>query len=78
MSAHDVIYLRCCRQCGELEDSRHMIELSSHPGEFSHGHCFIEFFGLNELLKLPVEKIAGLTLADVGSDVMSKILDKHF
>lgn len=51
-----------------------MIELSS--GEFFHGRCFIKDHGLDALLELPFEKVSRLTLGDVGSDVMIKILDK--
>lgn len=74
MKAHDVRQLRpCAGACRSFGDRRNLVEVD---GRHWHGRCYVENFGLDALLALPIEQTAGLTFDDVGAAVMSRLVSR--
>lgn len=73
-TAHDVRHLQGCTACRQVGDDRTMIDLD---GEWFHGRCFVESFGLKYLLALPKSKTDRLTLGDVGVRTMRALVNSR-
>lgn len=66
-TCHDVRFLVVCQRCHDLADGRNLVR-------GKHGRCFIAAHGLKAFLALPQHETDGVTLDDVGADVMARLL----
>lgn len=71
MNVHDVRSLVLCKGCGQPGDKRNMI-----PTDLAwwHGSCYVMEFGEDRFMKLPASHIGGLTLDDIGIDLMRRAI----
>src|SRR5262245_215646 len=68
MNAHDVRKLRVCGACNGIGFGPHMVR-------GMHGACYVERRGVDELLALPPAETDGLTLGDIGPEIMRALMD---
>ena len=73
MKADQVRRLCLCPVCGKLGDERAMIKAGP-MGCVAHDRCVFEQLG-EGILNLPKEERAKFTLAAVGPDMMSRLVD---
>lgn len=70
-TAHDVRRLCACQHCGEIGDNAEMVFAWPYETAYFHGRCFAKAHGVDALIDL---KPAGLTLGDLGLDLMRAVL----
>jgi hypothetical protein len=68
--AHDVRRIEGC-QCGGVGMRDHMIKVD---GEWWHGRCAIERFGIEKIAAMPKKAYGGLRLSEIGADAMKVLL----
>lgn len=65
-TCHDIRSWRACPECGDLGHKQNMIESGyGKNATYYHGRCFVYRFGMEQLVRLPQEKVAGITMGDL-------------
>jgi len=72
-SVKDVRDLCVCTHCGGLARRSRMITMGK---DHAHGRCYLAVHGEEQLLALPWDQLSKLTLDDIGSTLMHRLLDK--
>jgi hypothetical protein len=70
--AHDVRKLQPCK-CGGLGMKPAMIKVR---GDWWHGRCAIEKFGIDAIAAMPAKDYAGLRWSEIGDAAMKRLLQK--
>lgn len=71
-TAHDVRKLRVCSHCQSLGDSRYMVTVN---GKLVHGFCALDLIGIKGLLSLPHREQDKLTIGEIGSRAMKRLVE---
>lgn len=73
VTSHDIRHWVMCSGCHEPGDKRNMI-----PTDLTwwHATCYVIEYGEERFLSLPASHVAGVTLNDIGLDLMRKLVNR--
>ena len=74
LKAHDVRHLTICPACGNIGDSRTMIQMQDN--RLLHGKCAFEELGLDGITKLPESEVGKFRLDEIGVEAMRILVNK--